>query len=125
MEENARHCEVIDANIRSLGYDGQTRVIRGKVASLPTVLAGSRRKDGPCGKRYDLVFIDPPYDDDPWARIFSSLIEGRFLGGNAWVVAEHKSKRNLESGYGSLMLTSRKAYGDSAISMFTVASDNG
>lgn len=127
VEEDAKACSTINANIRSLGYQDRARVIRGRVEKATgsqTVLPGSST-GGRNGRRYDLVFIDPPYDDDPWDELLGGLSDGLLLNTDATVIAEYGSARTLAVSYGRLVLDRTRRYGDSSISFFTLTAAHG
>ena len=125
VERSARACSAIDANIRSLGYRDRARVMRARAESV----AGSPAAPGGCGKGghdggpYELVFIDPPYDDDPWRTVLGGLGGGALLTPDALVVAEHRSGTRLCGAYGRLSIASTRRYGDSSISVFEAGPD--
>jgi 16S rRNA (guanine966-N2)-methyltransferase len=133
VEGDARACSTISANIRSLGYEDRARVMRAKVEKVigsPATLPGSSPgghagMGGRNGTRYDLVFIDPPYDDDPWDELLSGLSDGSILSTDATVIAEYSSGRDLAASYGRLTLTKTRRYGVSTISIFTLTSADG
>ncbi len=125
VERSARACSVIEANIRSLGYRGRARVIRARaelVVGSPTAPGGCGR-GGRDGGPYGLVFMDPPYDDDPWGAVLTALGAGAMLCPGAAVVAEHRAGTRLPGPYGRLTLRTERRYGDSAISVFEAGPD--
>ncbi len=137
VEGDARACSTINANIRSLGYDDLARVIRARaekaVVSRASLL-GSRAGvgsniAGQSGRPYDLVFIDPPYDDDPWDDLMNGLSAGLnggpLLGDDATVIAEHGSDRTLAASYGRLSLGRTRRYGGSSISIYALVASHG
>ena len=133
VEGDARACSTINTNIRSLAYDDLARVIRAraeKAVTSPTTLWDSKEglgssTAGQSGPPYDLVFIDPPYDDDPWDGLMTELSNGPLLSEDAMVVAEHGSDRTLATVYGSLGLQRTKRYGGSSISIYTLSINTG
>lgn len=40
------------------------------------------------GKKFDLVFLDPPYAKEKIAKIMTLLLKDNLLAGKAWIVAE-------------------------------------
>lgn len=74
--------------------------------------------------RFDLVFLDPPYDDD--AEYFDVLsLLGRtatLLVDDALVVAEHRRKHSLADEYGALRRTRLLQQGDAALSFYGTVS---
>jgi 16S rRNA G966 N2-methylase RsmD len=79
---------------------------------------------GPKAQRYDIVFLDPPYDA---AEEYAASLA--FLGGagsailapGALVVAEHRRKLALDERYGGLERTRLLQQGDAALSFYAVA----
>ena len=127
VEGDARACSTINTNIRSLGYDDLARVIRAraeKAVASPATLLGSSTAGQNC-LPYDLVFIDPPYDDDPWDDIMTGLSDGTLLRQDVTVVAEHGSSRTLAGVYGRLSLQRTRRYGGSSISIYTLSIHTG
>ncbi len=78
----------------------------------------------PKPERYEVVFLDPPYDA---AQEYAATL--RLLGGSdaglladgALVVAEHRRKQRLEDRYGSLARTRLLEQGDAALSFYAAA----
>lgn len=127
VERDGRACSIIEANIRSLDYGDRATVVRARAESMVGSPAnrGGREESGRDGGVYELVFIDPPYDDDPWGDILNGLSEGSILSRGAVVVAEHRTNLRLADSYGRLVRTSTRRYGDSSISMFSTADAHG
>jgi 16S rRNA G966 N2-methylase RsmD len=62
---------------------------------------------------WDLIFLDPPYAEDPlpWASLAAPRTR-RLL------VVEHRADRELPAAIGPLLLDRRRAYGEGAVSLF-------
>lgn len=69
-------------------------------------------------KRYELIFLDPPYRQDWVVATLNRLQEFPILSSKGIVVAEHDKKEGLSSVQGAWDLLESRRYGDSAISMF-------
>lgn len=72
----------------------------------------------------DIVFLDPPYDDQAAYEETLSLLarEHRsLLAPNALVVAEHRKQKSPAESYGALSLTRLVIQGDAALSFYAVA----
>jgi len=67
-------------------------------------------------KRFDIVFLDPPYTAGIYANAVDALIEADVLNDNCIVVAEHDKKRPPD--ISSLNLDDRRLYGDVGISIY-------
>lgn len=67
---------------------------------------------------FDLVYLDPPYAQDPPLQVFRLLLERNLLASDALVVLEHSARTILPEipGYRS---TREEVYGDVALAFFS------
>ncbi len=72
-------------------------------------------------KSYDLIFADPPYNVDPWEEMITEICRLDLLAPNAWIIAEHSSRKTLPDQISRTKAVSRKRYGDTAITIYTTA----
>jgi 16S rRNA (guanine(966)-N(2))-methyltransferase RsmD len=71
--------------------------------------------------RYEIVFLDPPYDAaEEYAATLGLLggVAARLLADGAVVIAEHRRKEALEDCYGALERTRILKQGDAALSFY-------
>jgi 16S rRNA (guanine(966)-N(2))-methyltransferase RsmD len=76
------------------------------------------------GAKFDLVFLDPPWDAaEEYAATLGLLGElaAGLLDAGALVIAEHRKKERLEDRYGSLERTRLLEQGDAALSFYAVS----
>jgi len=122
VERAAPTVKVLRQNLERLGIRDRIRV---QAASAGTFLRSSTGK-------FDLVFLDPPYDaakeyaetlsflggvrSDPMSQIRDMGLP--FLAEGAIVVAEHRRKEVLEEQYGSLHRSRLLEQGDAALSFY-------
>ena len=71
---------------------------------------------------FELVFLDPPFDETNWDKLLNSVGRERFIAQGGVVVAEHKASTALGQSYGAINRFSEKRYGDSKVSFYEVAS---
>jgi len=108
VELNERRCRDISEAVIELGFSEQSTVRKGRCERVSTTLTG----------KFDIVFIDPPYADDPFAEVMRNLDEADVLNLKATIFAEHSIKTELEDRYGRLEKTDSRRYGDTAISTY-------
>lgn len=75
------------------------------------------------GEKVDLVFLDPPYgSEEEYARTLEFLGHdgAGVLAEDARVIAEHRSKVDLQEQYGALERVRVLKQGDAALSFFAV-----
>ena len=104
--------ESIRANLRALGIHTGFTVNAAGTGDL------LQRTTTP----FDIVFLDPPYDDAlEYTRTLTTLgTDQRLLHPNSLVVAEHARKTDLAPTYGRLTRTRILSQGDAALSFFAV-----
>ncbi len=79
-----------------------------------TALKGLAR----AGRRFDLVYLDPPYESDLYDRLLEALGRLDLLDSGAIVVAEHFHKRALPERIGRLILDRAVRIGDHVLSFY-------
>lgn len=70
-------------------------------------------------RRFDLVFLDPPYSMSLAEKALSALADEDILEGNTVVIAETDSREQLPLKIGRLTQFDRRTYGDTAISFYS------
>ncbi len=111
VEQNERRCRDIAEAAEELGFGDRATVRRGRSERITKVLTN----------RFDVVFIDPPYRDDPFAEVIGNLDEAGVLNPEVTIFAEHSSRTELEERYGRLERTDNRRYGDTAVSTYRYA----
>jgi 16S rRNA G966 N2-methylase RsmD len=99
------------------------QVLRLRCAPLRMTAA---REGHPAGKRerYEVVFLDPPWDAAEEYAATLGLLGGSaagLLGAGALVIAEHRRKQLLEDRYGLLERTRLLEQGDATLSFYALA----
>jgi 16S rRNA (guanine(966)-N(2))-methyltransferase RsmD len=82
-----------------------------------------RAVETPKRERYEVLFLDPPYDAAEEYSATLGLLGGfaaRLLADGALVIAEHRRKERLEDRYGTLARTRLLEQGDAALSFYAV-----
>ena len=83
-----------------------------------------RAAEDPKRERYEVVFLDPPWDAAEEYAATLGLLGGSaagLLGAGALVIAEHRRKQLLEDRYGSLERTRLLEQGDAALSFYAAS----
>jgi 16S rRNA (guanine(966)-N(2))-methyltransferase RsmD len=112
VERDERACEAIRNSLASLGFEERAKVHRGAAERVTGRLEG----------RFDLVFADPPYADNPFAGLFESLASRRRLSPGATVFAEHGKRLVLPPALHGLRQVDRRVYGDTAVTVYEAES---
>jgi 16S rRNA (guanine(966)-N(2))-methyltransferase RsmD len=111
VDESARSAAVIRDNLRQLGLSEHAQVWIAPVARSLRKLAQSEQ-------RFDLVFLDPPYDKGLTQSTVELIGRLDLLNPDGQVVAEHSSREVLKPVYGRLRLNDQRRYGDTLLTFF-------
>jgi len=106
IEKDARACGVIFHNLEALGFSGRCEVIRGE---LPAALGQLR------GRKFDLVFSDPPYAAHAAQATVGALLAHDLLAPGARVVLEMDRREGPLDLPAGLALMDERRYGDTLI----------
>ena len=115
VERDARAVGALRTNVETLGVAAQTRVER---ADVTTALARLGRE----GARFDLVFLDPPYDDDLIAPTLARLGGQDLVVTDGLVIAQHLSKRPPAAVVGRLTAYRTRRFGETTLTFFRAGS---
>jgi 16S rRNA (guanine(966)-N(2))-methyltransferase RsmD len=113
VDRSASAVEAAHANARALARaGGEVQVFR---QDARTALGAFFDQ----GQRFDVVYLDPPYDSDLYEPLLLLLGgEGSPLADEGVVVAEHFHKRPLPETIGALTRTRLKRVGDHCLSFY-------
>lgn len=71
------------------------------------------------GKKFDILFLDPPYNKNFIQETFKSPAINDIIRDNGWIVAEHDIADALPEQAGKLKRVSSRRYGDSVLSFYS------
>jgi 16S rRNA (guanine(966)-N(2))-methyltransferase RsmD len=115
VDASERSARIIRENLRRVGFTD-----RAQVWAMPArrALNAVARQ----GQKYDLIFLDPPYEQKLVGRSLELIASINPLEPSAVVVAEHSVRETVKSRYGLLSLNDQRRYGDTLLSFFRAAS---
>lgn len=111
VEPDKRCYTVISENLQRTRLISQARIIQ---ASADAGIRQLQRE----GRRFDLVFMDPPYQQGWVLTTLSQLTEAEVLNPQALIVVEHESTDPSPEQVGKLRKTHEKKYGRTALSLY-------
>ena len=120
VERAAPALKALRANLARLGITAGIRVVAESV--------GAYLRGTDAGARFDVVFLDPPYDaGGEYAAALGALggAAGGVLAQGAQVIAEHFRKDKLEEQYGALRRRRLLQQGDGALSFYAAFDGDG
>lgn len=112
VDWSAAAVEAIRENARAVaGAAGEVQVFHQDARVALAALADS-------GVRFDVVYLDPPYDGDLYEPLLEQVGRTRLLEPDGIVVAEHFHKRVLPESVGGLALTRSVRVGDHRLAFY-------
>ncbi len=104
--------EVIAANLKSLGIERNSKVMR-------TDAAKALRQLETTGQVADFIFLDPPYSmKDEYTKTLAALSKSNLLPERNVVIAEHEKKFDPGGAFGELRRYRKLVQGDAALSFY-------
>ncbi len=111
VDESARSAAVIRENLTRLKL-----LQRAQVWIVP--VARALRKLDKAGEKFDLIFLDPPYERGLVKTTLEAIGQCALLNPAAIVVVEHSGREAVRPDYGALLLNDQRRYGDTLLSFF-------
>lgn len=111
VDRSRKACSIVRRNLDSLGFLDQGSVLQRDYAAGIDHL--ERR-----GKRYDLIFVGPPYDKGLAEAALQSIVEHAILAKNGLIITEVRNKTHLDDRYGPLERFDKRIYGDNVLDFY-------
>jgi len=114
VDASAQSAKTIRDNLSHLDLSAYAEVWSAPVARSLRLLA--RR-----GENFDLIFLDPPYDQRLIEETLRLVAQGGLLRHSGTVIAEHSIREAIATRYDGLELRDQRRYGDTLLSFFKLA----
>lgn len=120
VEMNGEVIEVLEKNIAKAGFGERSKVVHASAFRVGAPIGA--------GKRYDLVFVDPPYATTqevaggPSLADLLGILGGQVVPGGVAVVRTHRSVVLLED-YGLFHAVDRRRWGTMAVVLLQARAD--
>ena len=111
VDSSPEACAIVRRNLDRLGLIPKAQVIQ---ADYQDGIARLARR----GRRFDLVFVGPPYGRGLAARALALLGEGEIVAKGAIVATEVYKKEELAPAYGGLTRIDSRTYGDNTLHFY-------
>lgn len=111
VDSSARSAATIKENLRRFGFAGRAELWLAPVARALRSLAKRNT-------RFDIIFLDPPYDQGLAESSLEVIANFDLLNDSGRVVAEHSAREAVKSRYDQLALYDQRRYGDTLLSFF-------
>lgn len=123
LSRGAASCSFVENDRKVLGLL-EKNISDPRIKSLSEIFAMDAIKAlslfARAGRKYDMVFFDPPYDSDLYVSVPVALSSRGILASDALFVAECSRRNSLPEAFGQLIKYDRRVYGDTALEFFTL-----
>ena len=113
VDESPAAVRLVQDNLKMTGLTEGTKVLRGEALSLLKTLG-----------KFDVIFMDPPYDTDLIARALERIIAFDILRENGIIVCESKLEKVLPDVSAPYFMRKAYKYGKIKISVYSREADS-
>jgi 16S rRNA (guanine966-N2)-methyltransferase len=133
VDKSRPSCSVLQENLTMIGGLDNARIIqRDALAALKQLetalpLQTAEQENGGVERngKFDIVYLDPPYDSGIYSDILNQLAGGQLIDEDSIVVVEHRTWTRLEQAYGDLKIYRELKQGSSSLAFFQKLSEQG
>ncbi|NQU07680.1 MAG: 16S rRNA (guanine(966)-N(2))-methyltransferase RsmD [Candidatus Abyssubacteria bacterium] len=111
VEKEPTVARTIESNLQKTGLSDRAKIIRADFRS-------ALRKLGRDKERFDLVFIDPPYQSGLLDEVAEALTKHRVTNSRSIIVVEHFKKADPPESISGLPLARTRDYGQTSLSYY-------
>lgn len=110
IDNNKDAINTIKRNISALNIQNKSNIILSDWKKALNDFANKKIK-------FDIIFVDPPYDYNVYEKILEKVITLDILNDNGLIILEH-SNLNLKDSYNKLILYKAKKYGNKSVNIY-------
>jgi len=103
--------EAIKVHLTRFGFSSQEECIS-TTAERAVQMLGER------GERFEVIFMDPPYDEGFVKRTLDEISDSPILAEDGIVAVQHSAREATEDGRGRMKRIDERVYGDSVLSFW-------
>ena len=103
--------KAIRENLGAMDFSRRSRVW---ITPVPRAIRLLSRR----GEKFDLIFLDPPYEKGWLGPVLKAIVHGGLLEEGGVLVVEHSVREEVEKDCGPLNLQDQRRYGTTRISFF-------
>ena len=112
IDNNNEVIKTLNKNISNLKIKDNSRIILSDWKKFLNDSSNSNIK-------FDLIFVDPPYDYDVYEKILEKVSSLNLLNPNGLIILEHHNL-NLKDKYNNLSLFKQKKYGNKSVNIYKI-----
>lgn len=118
VEKDGRCRKAIEDNLEKLGLMSELGGSKGNISILAKDAFGAIEIISKGKKKFDVIFLDPPYYKDLAKKALQKLSACDILAPSGLIVVEHSKKDSLDNIVGDLTRFKQKRYSDTNLSFY-------
>jgi 16S rRNA (guanine(966)-N(2))-methyltransferase RsmD len=111
VESNAAVLKLLDENVEHCHVSDRVTIHKGDARESLRLFSLQEQT-------FDLVFLDPPYNDHSAYGLIQEIGERGLLNEDGWVIVEHDRHHKLPDAYGKLLRVRSRRVGDTVFSFY-------
>ena len=111
VDSSSSAIRMIRQNVSLCGMDQHSTILQGEAGRIVRKLATA-------GRRFSLIFLDPPYEKGLVVKTLSLIADSGIISAESTVVAEHRTTEAIPENIKNLRCADRRRYGDTAITFW-------
>ena len=120
ISNGSKHCYFIDNNKEAINTI-KKNIIGLNIETKSTIILSDWKKSlndfAQKQIKFDLIFVDPPYDYQVYEKILEKVSSLNLLNNNGLIILEH-SNLKLKDRYNNLILYKEKKYGNKSVNIY-------
>ena len=116
IDNNKEVINTLKKNINNLQIQNKSNIINSDWKKILNTFGQNKNK-------FDIIFVDPPYDYDVYEKVISKINELELLNPNGILVLEYSNKK-FNKEYNNLILIKEKKYGYKSVNIYKNIKNN-
>ena len=112
IDNNKEVIKILNRNINNLNITDKSKVILSDWKKTLNELSNQ-------GIKFDLIFVDPPYDYNVYEKILDKVSNLNLLNENGLIILEHANLKFKDT-YNNLTLYKEKRYGNKSVNIYKI-----
>jgi 16S rRNA (guanine(966)-N(2))-methyltransferase RsmD len=117
VENSPKSLELLKKNIELAGFKAQSEVIYKDALRAAAAF-------GKSGRVFDIIFVDPPYKENLYEKVLSSIENYGIIRNGGLVVVEYPAAMAINEAKVRFIPVRSKRYGNTAINIYTRGDDH-
>lgn len=112
VERNKNVIELINTNLTNIGEKKVSTIIKNDYTYSIKFLNEQQKK-------YDIIFLDPPYNKDLLQKTLNEIDKSSLLKNNSIIIAQYQIHEKIQNDFSVIQSIKEKRYGKTKVTIFS------